>query len=397
MKIDRNVLEDELLKVLNTLTDKTLQWLQLACIKYNMTPSRIVDIIDKRLPIQDVGEAELFWLCDELYNITTKSSLKVDKYFTDKELSQYPKTALPSLKRSRFPVIFENVQRIKSNQWQCVISIDDLIDLKQRQVITYNPNTQRPLVVIEKGEKIVTKVDLNKEAVKEMMKLMENGFYNPHHITINLNKDVDTEPILQGNDIVINSGQLDIIDGYHNYIAATRMKARDKNFEYYMPVILTHFDERQAGMYIAQENKKNLINTSYADSLDITNIGNLITERINDTMDFYLYNKIGKQSYSQISFSSLSNIVRYYFKETKQGVEMSKLVKEIVQYWNSIIEYNTELQNLKYSIKDLAIIITCFKHNAQANECNTILQEYSDRINLPMTLAIENKIIKLIP
>lgn len=396
MKTDRNVLEDELLKVLNTLTDKELQWLQLACIKYNMTPSRIVDIIDKRLPIQEIGEAELFWICDELYNITTCTSLKIDKYFTDKELYQYPKTALPSVKRSRFPVVFENVQRIKSNQWQCVVSIDDLMDLKQRQVITYNPNNQRPLIVIEKGEKIVTKVDLNKDSVNEIMKLMENGFYNPHHITINLNKDSDTEPILQGNNIVVNCGQLDIIDGYHNYIAATRMKAKNKDFEYYMPVILTHFDENQAGMYIAQENKKNIINTSYTDSLDMTNIGNLITERINDNMDFYLHNKISKQSYSQISFSSLSNIVKYYFKETKQGVEMSQLVKEIVRYWNSIIEHNTDLQNIKYSIKDLAIIITCFKYNAPANECNKILHEYSDRVNLPMTSVTENKITKLI-
>lgn len=397
MKTERNVLENELLKALNTLTDKTLQWLQFACVKYNMTPSRIVDIIDKRLPIQEVGEAELFWICDELYNITTNSIFKVDKYFTDKEIEQYPKTTLPSLKKERFPVVFENVQRIKSNQWQCVMPISELMDLKQRQVITYNPNTQRPLIVIEKGEKIVTKVDLNKDSVKEIMRLMEDGFYNPHHITINMNKNMDTEPIVQGNNIVVQSGQLDIIDGYHNYIAATRTKAKNKDFEYYMPIILTHFDEHQAGMYIAQENKKNLIDTSYTDSLDITNVGNLITERINDTTEFYLYNKIGKQSYSQVPFSALSNIIKYYFKATKQGVEMSKLVKEIVKYWNDIIEYDTALQNNKYRVRDLAIIITCFKHKAEINICDRILKIYGDKINLPMTAATENKITKLIP
>lgn len=396
MKTDRNVLEDQLLKVLNTLTNKKLQELQLACMKYNLIPSRIIDIIDKRLPIQELGEAELFWICKELYDMLQNKILNPDKYFTDAELVQYPKTVLPPLKRKKFPVKFTKVQKIKSNQWQCVIPIAEIVDLKQRQVITYNPNTQRPLIVIEKGEKIITKVDLNKESVNDIMRLMEQGFYNPHHITINMNKDVDTEPILQGSTIMIESGQLDIIDGYHNYIAATRMKAKNKDFEYNMPVILTHFDEHQAGMYIAQENKKNLINTSYTDSLDITDIGNLITERINDTTSFYLYNRIGKQSYSQIPFSSLSSIIKYYFKSTKQGAEMSRLVKDVVQYWNSIIDENSELQDRKYIIKDIAIIITCFKYNAQPVTCNRILSIYNDKINLPMTATTEKYIVKLI-
>lgn len=396
MKTERQVLEDVILVTLNRLNAKQLEELQRACMKYNLLPSRIVDIIDKRLPIQETGEGELFWLCTELYEISGSNSLSVNKYFTEKELATYPKSSLPSLKVKKFPVRFDNTQKIKSNQWQCVMSIDDLMNLKQRQVITYNPNTQRPLIVIEKGEKIITKVDLNKESVSEIMKLMEQGFYNPHHITINLNKDLDTEPIFNGNDMIIEEGQLDIIDGYHNYIAATRMKAKYKDFEYYMPIIITHFDERQAGMYIAQENKKNLINTSYTDSLDITNVGNLITERINDNMDFYLYGKIGKQSYSQVPFTILSSIIKYYFKSVKQGAETSRLVKEFSQYWNDIIDCDQSFQERKYNTRDLAIIVTCFRHKASPRTCVRITKLYGQRINVPLTSSIESSIVKLI-
>ena len=396
MKTERHVLEDVILVTLNKLNAKQLEELQRACMKYNLLPSRIVDIIDKRLPIQEIGEGELFWLCDEMHSISGSGSLIVKKYFTEKELQVYPKASLPSLKVEKFPVRFENIQRIKSNQWQCVMSIDDLMNLKQRQVITYNPNTQRPLIVIEKGEKIITKVDLNKESVVEIMKLMEQGFYNPHHITINLNKDLDTEPIFSGNDMIIEEGQLDIIDGYHNYIAATRMKAKYKDFEYYMPIIITHFDERQAGMYIAQENKKNIINTNYTDSLDITNIGNLITERINDNTDFYLYGKIGKQSYSQVPFAVLSSIIKYYFKSVKQGTETTKLVKELTKYWNDIIDYDQNLQEHKYNTRDIAIIVTCFKNGIPANTCIRISNLYGQKINLPLTPSIESSIVKLV-
>lgn len=396
MKTERHVLEDVILVTLNKLNSKQLEELQRACMKYNLLPSRIVDIIDKRLPIQEIGEGELFWLCTELYEISGSSSLSVNKYFTEKELLTYPKASLPSLKVEKFPVKFENVQKIKSNQWQCVMSIEDLMNLKQKQVITYNPNTQRPLIVIEKGEKIITKVDLNKESVVEIMKLMEQGYYNPHHITINLNKDLDTEPIFHGNDMIIEEGQLDIIDGYHNYIAATRMKAKYKDFEYFMPIIITHFDERQAGMYIAQENKKNLINTNYTDSLDITNAGNLITERINDSTDFYLYGKIGKQSYAQIPFAKLSSIIHYYFKTVKQGSETSKLVKSIVEYWNYVIDYEPDLQESKYNTRDLAVIITCFKHGAVPSVCVRVKHLYGQKINLPLTPSVESSIVKLI-
>ena len=396
MKTERHVLEDVILVTLNKLNAKQITELQHACMKYNLLPSRIVDIIDKRLPIQEVGEGELFWLCDELYNIFGSGTLDVGRYFTQKELLSYPKAALPSLKTEKFPVIFENIQRIKSNQWQCVVPIEYLMDLKQRQVITYNPNTQRPLIVIEKGEKIITKVDLNKESVNEIMQLMEQGFYNPHHITINLNKDLDTEPIFRGNDMIIEEGQLDIIDGYHNYIAATRMKAKYKDFEYYMPIVITHFDEKQAGMYIAQENKKNIIETSYTDSLDITNQGNLITERINDNMDFYLYGKIGKQSFSQIPFADLSSIIKYYFKSVKQGAETSRLVKDIVEYWNSIIDCKPNLQEHKYNARDLAIIMTCFKYDVEPSICIQIMGAYKQKLKLPLTPSIESGIVKLI-
>ena len=133
MKTERHVLEDVILVTLNKLNTKQIQELQRACMKYNLLPSRIIDIIDKRLPIQEVGEGELFWLCDELYRISGTNTLSVNQYFTEKELRSYPKATLPSLKTEKFPVRFENIQRIKSNQWQCVMAIDELMNLKQRQ------------------------------------------------------------------------------------------------------------------------------------------------------------------------------------------------------------------------------------------------------------------------
>ena len=399
MLMERNMLEDKMLVALSSLSSKQVELLQRVCLKHNMTPAKISDIIDHRLPIQEIGDGELFWIFSALKNVLECRNLpSIDRCFTPLEISSYSKSKLPDLKVKKFPVVFKNVQRIRSNQWQTVMSIDELMDLKQRQAIFYNPNTQRPLIVIEKGERIVTKVDLNQKSVKEMMTLMEQGVYNPHHITINLNKDKDTEPIFKGNDLIVQEGELDIIDGYHNYIAATRMKAKNKDFEYYMPIIITHFNERQAGMYISQENKKNIINTSYTASLDITNVGNIITERINDNTDFYLYNKIGKQSYSNIKFSDVANAINYYYGKTKQGAETARVSREICKYWNDIIEIDAAWQDKKYTFNDVLIIIACLKYEIAANDCIVALNSSEQLQNMqpPMKKTFDTKIKKFL-
>lgn len=399
MLVERNTVENEVLIALNSLNSKEIEILQRACLKYNMSPAKISDLIDHRLPIQELGDGELFWIFNTLKNVLDCSKLSnVEDCFTKLEISSYLKSKLPDLKMKKFPVVFKNIQKIKSNQWQTVMSIGELMDLKQRQVIFYNPRTQRPLIIIEKGERIVTKVDLNQKSVKEIMDLMEKGVYNPHHITINLNKDKDTEPIFDGNDMVITEGELDIIDGYHNYIAATRMKAKNKDFEYYMPIIITHFDERQAGMYISQENKKNIINTSYTASLDITNVGNIITERINDNTDFYLYNKIGKQSYSEIKFEYVASTIYYYYKDTKQGAETARVSRRICKYWNEIIELDQKYQDKKYTFNDILIIISCLKNDISAKDCIAALnsQEQLQNMQPPMKKTYDTKIMKFL-
>lgn len=392
MLTDRNILENKILIILQKLNTKELEGLQKLCLKQNINPARIVDIVENRIPIQEVGECELYLIYSNLQNIVSGLTA-TNKFFTASEIDVYSKSKLPELKVKKFPVVFKNVQKIKSGQWQLVMPIDELMELKQRQTIIYNPHTQRPLIVIEKGEKIITKVDINQKSVKDIMNLMSQGMYNPHHITINMNKDKDTEPIFSGNDIIINDGQLDIIDGYHNYVAATRMKAQRSDFEYYMPIILTHFDERQAGMYISQENKKNIIDTSYTASLDITNIGNIVTDRINNESEFYLHNKISRQLNGQIDFKYLSSIISYYFKDTKQGVEAAKLAKSIYKYWNDLIEILPELQERKYDFKDLLIIINCFKENIDIESCINVLENSSEQnIQPPIKKTVETKI-----
>lgn len=380
MKIDRDKLENLILRVLNNLNTHQLRQVESGCLEFNMIPSIVVNIINNVTPIQQLGEFELYILIRILNNLKY-TEYSPNDYFTEKELVGYSKAKLKKESNEKFPVVFKNVQRIQSNQWQCVVPIEYLLELRSRQALIYNPNTQRPLILIEKGERIITKVDLNQRSVKEIMTLMKEGIYFPHHITINMNKNYDTEPIFKGDDIIIESGQLDIIDGYHNYIAATRMKYENEDFQYNVPVILTHLDEQQAGMYIAQENKKNIIDEKYTENFDALKIGNLIAERINDSSDFYLYKQIIKQTALEpkIRFYDLSTMLSRYYKDVKQGIEVAKTSKKIVDFWNRCLENDIFEENHIYDIYDLSVIAICCKKDFTIEQCKAILDNRSNR------------------
>ena len=66
MLMERNMLEDKMLVALSSLSSKQVELLQRVCLKHNMTPAKISDIIDHRLPIQEIGDGELFWIFSAL-------------------------------------------------------------------------------------------------------------------------------------------------------------------------------------------------------------------------------------------------------------------------------------------------------------------------------------------
>ena len=77
-------------------------------IKYNVMPGVTALIVQQQKGLQELTEEMLFWLLKETHDLLkTKdynqlNNLKVDKYYTDKELALYSTSALPEKDTKQF-------------------------------------------------------------------------------------------------------------------------------------------------------------------------------------------------------------------------------------------------------------------------------------------------------
>ena len=285
-------------------------------------------------PLTEMPINELFWLANTINNYNEIES-KNDKYdlqhsFSTKEIAMYNNQKFVRKENNIYPIEFSNILQVSDDQWVGVISVDKLYDLYNNQVIRYNTNTQRNMVM-RNGE---YKINIKKKSVDEIRELMERKLFIPNALSLNINlDDPDVDYIIEQGKIILLAGQVDIIDGYHRFRAIILEKIENPAFEYSMIVNLMNFNEEKANNYIAQEDKRNKIDKQYVKSLDSSNPVNIIVKRLNEDSDSYLYGQVGVDR--KIRKSYLFALVDSCFAVTTRR-EAMMLTKEIKDVFNKL-------------------------------------------------------------
>ena len=294
---------------------------------------------------------ELYWLTQSICIILKE--FKLEKYFTQHEINSYSNTRKRNETKEKYPIEFDNVLQVNSDQWVTVTDVDFLYELYKNQIINYNKNTQRPTIYKEKDGITEYKIFLNKESMNEIAGLMEDKKFIPNAITLNLNLDnpeIDFE--YKNGKLIIYSGMPDIVDGYHRYQAMMKNKLSNDNFNYPTVLNITNFDEVKACSFIAQEDKRNKINKSIVRTMDSTNLINILIQRLNEDSRCYLSGQIGRTETHKVNSAWLYEIIDkcYSIKDKTEMIELFKYLKEI---FNAVIEDNL----MEYDFVTLAIII----------------------------------------
>ena len=181
----------------------------------------------------------------------------VDEFFTEEEVREFRKTRY-KVKKVAFPLVFEGMAQVASDQWIGVTSAKRLMELKDAQLIRYNANTQRTLKRVVRGEQRFYRISLNKKSVGEIRKRMESDTYIPDDITLNV--PVGSEFTYSNGTLKITSMEaFDIIDGYHRYIAMSQSSATKDGFDYPMELRIVNFPEHKAQRFIFQKDQKTLM------------------------------------------------------------------------------------------------------------------------------------------
>lgn len=333
----RNMLEKEISNALSLKLSKRRELQRLikdARDNYDMPEKVSSGFINMRKNITEADTFTLFILTDVLFGPE-----KINEYFTKSEIKGLSK-AKWHIEKIEFPLRFDMI-RVTDEQYIGHISVKELMLLKDAQLINYNENAQRTMKHIVKGETEYYQISLNKEAVYAIMESYGSDLYIPNTITLNLPEDADYIYDDKKHQLVIRKTEyLDILDGYHRYIAMSKMLSQYPDFDYEMELRIVQFTEDKAKRFIWQEDQKTKMRKIDSDSMDSAKISNKIVERMNNDSSFILSGKISRNK-GIINAAYLSNIIDILFLKGIKKSEERAAIK--------LISYNLEATFEKFT------------------------------------------------
>ena len=254
--------------------------------EFDFPYSSAIDLLTLRSNFEEYGENTLYYFAKVLSEYTTNNKFKESNkfknfknYFTKLEVETYSKKYLCDSKD--FPMNIEAIQ-ICEDQWIGKITVKQLMNLRDAQMIKYNENAQRTMRRITVGEDVIYKIALNKRAVNEIKKSFISGEYISNTLTLNVRKELGTRVKYKNGCIIINKDDdFDILDGYHRYIAISDIYNSDRNFDYPMELRITNFSDEIAKQFIWQEDQKTKMKKIDSDSFNTNSYPNKIIGMLN--------------------------------------------------------------------------------------------------------------------
>lgn len=338
MKVSRNELEKEITGEIEELVrnKRDIQTIiQNAKKKFGIPPMITNDYITLRKDMTEADNFVLYILADILL-----SPKAITHYFTDTEIKTFSKTKW-HVETVQFPLKFD-MTRINDEQYIGCITAKKLMLLKDAQLINYNENAQRTMKRIIRGEMEYYQIALNKDAVYAIMESYESDIYIPNAITLNLPEDADFVYDDRKKQLIIqDTDYLDILDGYHRYIAMSKIHDQNPDFDYEMELRIVQFTEDKAKRFIWQEDQKTKMRKIDSESMDSTKLSNKIVDRLNNDGCFVLSGMISRNK-GIINAAYLANIIDVLYLSDIKKSEGLKAIKNIVKRFEKAVDDFTE-------------------------------------------------------
>jgi hypothetical protein len=380
---------------------------------YNVKHGLSIDIINGIYPIENLTYDMLYKLMKSIHTLTASRFMTLDSsdlyapsYFTDIEIEEFEKP-VPE-EEDNFDIVIKDWHETTMDQYRVIhifTDINEKIRWRNYNKLRFNPETQRDLIEIksQKGT-IVKKLDINRKAVNNMKELMIKGLYFPVPCIININPDKCEEPvIIRGNTLTIpKENHIDLIEGFHNYIAECEVKDENPDWNFPCELKLMFLDIDRCNDFINQMDQKTHFREPQKARIDTQSQENFIIDRLNSNSKYHLVGTIDKDMRVY-----LYKIIKYIFEvqDRKQAVDIFEHLKDNLNY---IIE-NTDHYNIAFNKTEFFVYLMMIKSSIDSNidfesiyrkiDINSIFEEFKIR-NAPSASyyaklkSIINEVIK---
>lgn len=358
--------------------------------EYNLLPPTYMEYILGARDLYDLDENILFYLLNAVNDIHP-GTFDASKYFSNLEIRKFSNAKYEFVTEEKYPYIIEGVTEVAADQWVTVMNLDVIKDMYDKQLLIYNPNTQRELKKKIRNGEVYYTINICKASVNDIKNDLLSGIFVPNDLSFNLNLDnPDIEYEVDENRIIITNGQLDIIDGFHRFKGAMLAKKENTELQFSFVINIMNFDERKACSFIDQENKRNKISTTYTRSLNANNPTRIIVDRINTSPNSLMRGLIGKEGTNVVSLTDIFELIDItYNTKNMTRSDLLKTANHIVKVINMCIE-NDEKYLEKMSILELGIIIYGSTINSDEYVCYERIQKA-----MANRYSIQGKIVKI--
>lgn len=331
--------------------------------RFKIPTGDFMDIISGRIEVSKISDFYLF--CVTYMIDLLDETLIHQNYFTEKEISLYLKTQIQDELQNFFPIVFDCTQTT-SDQWIGSINASFLMKLRRLQLIRYNPETQRVMNRVVRGDKEIFKIAIDKTTAENIAKSFEDEIYIPDTITLNILPDSEADFFYDAKkkQLVINSiDHFDMTDGFHRYFAMGFVEDKNNGFDYPMELRITNFNVTKAKQFIWQQDQKTKMRRVDSDSMNMNDPSVILLEMLNQEVSSPLKGMM-KRNGGQINIGEFAKILDYlYFRDIPKAKHRSQIivVKKIINnMFNRLFEFDPSYTEKSYSYVELLFLTMSF-------------------------------------
>lgn len=329
------------------------------------------------------------------YTELDPSDLQAEKYFTESEIIEFEKPL--EEEDTDYDLVITEWKQVNPQKFTVYLDTNEKIKWRNYNKLRFNPETQRDLVEIKSRGVSIKKLDINRNAINSMKTLMNKGLYFPVRGTININPDYYEPPRIEGKNLIIPmESHMDLIEGFHNYIAETELKDENPNFNMQTEFDIMLLTTDEANMFILQMDKKTHFKKTQVVRLDKTDENNYVVDRLNKNTDFHLCGTIDNDM--KVFLNKVLNDL-FEIKNREQALELFEKLETDLNY---VIEKNKQF-NQPFSKYEWFIYLNFIKHSMDSkisfkNIINKVdIQALKEKLNIVNTpLSKHYKQIRLI-
>lgn len=359
--------------------------------KYGIDVAELREYIGDREKLTNADDEVLFWIAD-----CCPTKAEIDIYFSPQEIKHYSNSKLDLIRRPR-KIEFKNVLPVAIDQYVTVVSMSQLMEMYNEQIIVYNTLTQRaPRISKNRNGETTYRIYVNESAVRSIQSLIEGKQFIPNDISLNVREeDFDNAHYdEETGTLTIDGITLDILDGYHRYQGILRAKRNNPDLNTNFILNIMMFDKQKAQRYIAQQDKKNKIKSGYAKALDDTRFETKVINILNDDKEFVLYKKfdnLGKEGTIDSGWAIDSLTKNFTARNPWDIPRIAKYLKNSINSlcFESGEEYTNQFDKYDFRIACTYLGAKYPNENIDFAQLKLVLLQYKHNY-----LEIENKNIK---